>query len=379
MDCPYWEQLQYIGDTRIQILMTYALSLEDRLPRKAIDIYRKSIGGLSPFPSSNFPSRSDLIIPPFSLWWIGMVHDAALWRGSQRLAGERLPACWWILDHFLQNRSPDGMVRSPRGWNYVDATAFPGGEPVGADEGQVSGLLNWQLVLALDAVADLEEWTGEPERCHRARRLATELAEACCKHLWNDQRMALADDPGHTGFSEHGQALGLLSGRLPPEFESQAAKALRGNPDLARAGLYFSHYVCLALHRAGDGEALLKRIRTWETFLKAGLCTFPEHDLAGRSDCHAWSAHPLFQMLHSVAGIRPGALGFQRVLIEPQPGSLPAFEARMPHLAGDIEVTMTRRGTSRQFTIHLPPGLGGSFVWNRVPNRLQPGNQVFTV
>src|SRR5262249_50077710 len=42
MDTPYWERLQYGGDTRIQILLSYTVGGDDRLPRQAIEAFNDS-------------------------------------------------------------------------------------------------------------------------------------------------------------------------------------------------------------------------------------------------------------------------------------------------------------------------------------------------
>jgi hypothetical protein len=62
MDCPYYEQLMYVGDTRLQALVTYVLSRDDRLPRKALLLFDASrqTSGLT---RSQHPSQVTLLIP----------------------------------------------------------------------------------------------------------------------------------------------------------------------------------------------------------------------------------------------------------------------------------------------------------------------------
>ena len=79
MDTPYYEQLQYVGDTRIQALISYAVAGDDRLARQAIEAF-----DASRFPDgitrSRYPSSLPQTIPTFSLLWIGMLHDYWMYR-----------------------------------------------------------------------------------------------------------------------------------------------------------------------------------------------------------------------------------------------------------------------------------------------------------
>ncbi|MBL8066659.1 MAG: family 78 glycoside hydrolase catalytic domain, partial [Chthonomonadaceae bacterium] len=77
-DCPYYEQLQYAGDTRIQILLHSFLSRDRRLQRNAVEQFSWSLlpSGLT---QSRYPSRVQQVIPPFSLFWILMLMDQVLY------------------------------------------------------------------------------------------------------------------------------------------------------------------------------------------------------------------------------------------------------------------------------------------------------------
>ena len=72
MDSAYWEQLQYVGDTRLQMLISYAVSGDARLAAQAIDAFAGSDvdGGLV---EGAWPSRGSNSIATFSPLWIAML------------------------------------------------------------------------------------------------------------------------------------------------------------------------------------------------------------------------------------------------------------------------------------------------------------------
>ena len=72
--------------------------------------------------------------------------------------------------------------------------------------------------------------------------------------------------------------------------------------------------------------------------LSLGLTTWAEKPEPTRSDCHAWSAHPNFDLLATVAGIESAGPGFSKVTIQPRLGALQQLKATLPHPLGDITV-----------------------------------------
>ncbi|MCC7204082.1 MAG: hypothetical protein IT441_03310, partial [Phycisphaeraceae bacterium] len=193
LDCPYYEQLMYVGDTRLQALTGYAIDPDDRLQRKALATFDASRrpDGLT---QSRYPSWRMQIIPPFSLWWIGMVHDFARWRDAPGLVRALLPGVHAVLEAFLLHQRPDGLVELPGGWNFTDWVRGWRNGVGPKDPSGLSGLVNWQLILALQEAAELDEQAGEPELAARWRRLAQQIGGLLVKRFWDESHGLLADD-----------------------------------------------------------------------------------------------------------------------------------------------------------------------------------------
>lgn len=352
MDCPYYEQLMYAGDTRLQILVSTVLTRDDRLARRALRLFDRARlpNGLTP---ARVPSRVSVEIPPFSLCWLNMVHDFALWRDDAPFVRSLLPGVRAVCDAFARHIGEDGLYYSPVGWNFVDAArGWSDGVPPDGEFG-VSGVLCWHAALAFRLAGELESWHGEPELAQLQRRRARELAAATEGALWNESRGLYADDLGHGRWSEHAQSLAILSGLLSSERRERVGAGLLEADDLTRTTFYFAHYLFEAYRAVGQIEPFFARLSDWHKLVENGLKTTVENREPTRSDCHAWGAHPLFHFFATVAGIRPAAPGFARVEIAPNVGHLEWMRARMPHPRGEIEVNWDGDGVE----VRLPEGV----------------------
>jgi hypothetical protein len=101
--------------------------------------------------------------------------------------------------------------------------------------------------------------------------------------------------------------------------------------------------------------------------------TWPEIPGNSRSDSHAWTAHPLYDLLTLAAGIEPASPGFATVRITPHLGNLPSLTAAFPHPEGLIHVQYRRQNSELDSVITLPPKLTGTFVFNAKTWPLHPG------
>lgn len=374
MDCPYYEQLQYVGDVRLQVLATYTFTRDDRLPRKAILQFDQSrkISGIT---QSRYPSRIMQIIPPFSLWWIGMVHDYAMWRDDIEFVRDRMPGVRAVLDAFRRWVNNDNLLEAPNGWNFMDwVPSWGNGIPPDGDKG-VSGVINWQFILILGLAAELEEMLGERELAKRNQKLAYQVRKSAEEAFWHQDRGIFADNLAKTRFSEHTQCLALLSGNIDESKRNSVIHGLLHDPDLERTTIYFTHYLFETYRLIRRMDRFFERMSLWFDLKRLGFKTTFEHPEPSRSDCHAWGAHPIYHYFASVLGIRPAESGFRKVRIEPQIWPLTWAKGKLPHPKGFISVDLTIKDNKLYGSIELPEDTFGTLTYSGMTLNLKPGKQ----
>jgi hypothetical protein len=369
-DCPYYEQLQYAGDTRIQALISLYVAGDDRLMRQAISAFDVSrlASGLT---QSRYPSYETQIIPPYSLFWIVMVHDFWMLRDDRAFVESQLTGIRGVIDWYERHLDETGLLGPTPWWNFVD-WSFPRGVAPGADEGH-SSIVALQFVYAVDRAAELSAALGREHEAVHYRRLADRTREAVYDLCWDAERGLLADTPEKASFSQHATAMGVLTGAVPQAEQAAAMQRLITDPSLIQTSYYYRFYLDEAVRAAGLASTYVDRLGPWHDMLDLGLTTFAEQADPTRSDAHAWSSSPNYHFLATVCGIRPAAPGFESVLIEPAPGSLTWIEGRMPHPSGTLLVRLEVREDRLIGRVDLPVGVAGVFRWNGTEVALDSG------
>lgn len=379
MDCPYYEQLQYIGDTRIQALISYYNSGDDRLARNAINLmdHSRLAEGLT---LSRHPSFSPQIISTFSLWYIGVLHDYWMYRPDSNFVKGKLEGERTILDFFSKYQQPDGSLKGVPYWKFVDWVNWYYGTPP-VDKNGNSSIMDLQLLWAYQEAAEMESRMGMPAYATLYRQKAILLKQTIQNKYWVPARHLYSDTEDKNSFSQHANSLAILTGVANDTELKTIAKNMLADTSLMQCTIYFKYYLHQALVKAGLGDDYMNWLGIWRDNIKMGLTTWAEtSDLQNnRSDCHAWGASPNIEFYRTVLGIDSYAPGFGKIKIEPHLGTLTNLSGEIPHPNGKVAVAYFLDKGKWDIKISLPPKTSGVFIWKAKKYLLKAGNNLLVI
>ena len=129
-----------------------------------------------------------------------------------------------------------------------------------------------------------------------------------------------------------------------------------------------------ALKKSENRELYFKMLGSWKEMLNEGLTTFKEGPEPSRSDCHAWSASPLYHYYSLICGIEPVGAHFTEIKIAPVFGPLKWLRANLTHRLGIVGLDLRKNNKNNiSGEIKLPAGLNGTFYWNDKKVSLKSG------
>lgn len=375
-DCPYYEQLQYIGDTRIQALISYYNTNDARLARNALTMmdHSRLAEGVT---HSCYPSNGTQVISTFSLWYICMLHDYWMYRGDDIFIKDKLVGERAVLDFFSKYQQADGSVKNTPYWAFVDWAGNLAGDVNGPDG--CAAIYDLQLLWAYQWAAEMEAKIGLPDYARLYSEKATQLKTTINRKYWNEAKGLYADNINKNGYSQHANALAILTGVAAPANIPTICHKMLTDSSLTQCSIYFKYYLHQALIKGGLGNDYINWLDKWRENIKMGLTTWAEYSDVNttRSDCHAWGSSPNIEFFRTVLGIDSYAPGFRKVRIEPHLGGLTDAGGEIPHPNGKIAVKYKLRNGRWKIAISLPGNTSGILIWKAKTYVLKTGENAF--
>ena len=364
MDCPYYEQLQFAMDTRLEALFTYAVTNDHALVRKAlIDFHYGMLPeGLT---YGKYPSVYIQVLSTFSLHYIYMLWEYYNQTGDMETVRICRGDVDRILDYYDARIGTDGLVGRLDFWEFVDwqdAWQDSAGIPKALEKGP-STIINLMYAYALDCAACMSDAAGrkglaEEYRCRR-KALLDRIQTLC----WDEERTMYREGPDYPQFTQHAQAWAVLNDLTEKNESAKILSAAIESEDCLKCSFSTSFEWFRALEKAGMYPQMRTCLDRWIGLLDLDCTTCPEEPNHARSDCHAWSALPMFEMMRTMAGIHPVRPGSREVLITPQLMDLPDLEGTVVTPGGAIQFYYQKTdGAAIRYAFRLPEGMRAKVI-----------------
>ena len=176
--------------------------------------------------------------------------------------------------------------------------------------------------------------------------------------LWNETLSAYRDGMTTAHSAWHTTLYMLAFGLIPLDRRTKAWETVTalsvGKPTLCNPGNVYPAFWALEAFYANasdyghTGLAYLTCNGTngWASMIRLGATTtmeaWNEEEKPNLTWSHPWAASPSEAVIRLLFGVRPMLPGFERILVQPQPGSLPWGNATVPSLRGAVSVAFAQ-------------------------------------
>jgi len=335
------------------------------------------------YPAGKFPGDFD--------WTVEWGAAAALlpwlhyeWYGDADILRENFDLMRRFTDH-VGEVARDGLAPGGLGDWYDYGHGQPPG-PSRFTPPALSATATWALCAL--SVARAAEVLGRPDDAKRYRDLHARIARDFQRHFQDPQTRKLR----HRGSPQCANAMALCAELVAPADRPPLLADLIA--DLAQRGWQqtpgdVGHvYFIRALARAGRSDVLHRVYSrdgtgSYGGILKKGLTSLPETwdaTMDGyQSLNHCMLGHVMEWFYGYVAGIRqaPGSVGWQSILIAPNPGPLARAEATVQTPRGRVSSRWRRDGGTFRLEADVPRGVAATAILpSGARQPLRPGRQV---
>ena len=362
VDCPYYEQQQYDMDSCLEMLFTFRLTDDARMPLKSLTdlAHSQMADGML---QANYPSTDVQIIPDFTLFWVLMLREYLRHTGTDAPSREPVRALLGTMDKslgvFENYMTEDGLIGPTPYWPFVDwVPGWPVGVPNGGREEPLT-VTCLMYAAALRAGSEICRTLGRTERAAEYERRAEAIIGRVNALCYDTDAGLYRNTPSRREFSQHTTLWAVLSGAVSgEEAGSLVDRTFDGHVPAAVCTFSMNHYLFRALEAAGRYKTYAPRLlEGWQHMLELHCTTWCENPDSPRSECHGWSSAPIYEFSRMILGAFPTQDGWNCVSVQPfLPDGVTFAEGTVPTPHGTLSIRWDRDGSSFTLTVRKPEG-----------------------
>lgn len=354
VDCPHFEQQQYDMDSYLEAMYALKISGDTRLVKKAISDLAQSQqpSGLL---RANYPSRMTQIIPTFSIYWLMLLHDYYVYSGDSEFVKPYLGTVDKILWAFHNLLNENGLVSSSH-WPFVDwAKTFRGGVP---SDGVLSPICvySMQYSAGLKCAAHLCKLLGREALSKEYMSRKEALDKAVRIYFRNEEKGYYNDTLTTAAFSQHTAIWAILSEIETGENAVRLARIMM-DPKTVSCSFSMGFFLFRALEKVGMYDLAEANLKGFQTMLDLNCTTWCENPDDPRSECHGWSASPLYEFTTGILGVKQTGIGYKSIEINPTPWHLTHAEGAVPTPLGIVSVAWKKIDGKIHLSYSAPRGM----------------------
>ncbi len=353
-DCPYYEQEQYLMDTRMQILYTYYVSGDDKMVRRTLRDFA-SVQQADGLVLARTPDVLPQIIPGFALYYIFILYDHYTHFGDLSLVKSYLHVVDGILHYFSEHLSEKGLVKQSGFWDFIDwadgwirpCCILP------LEKDEELSIYTLMYATALKRAAVLHEALGNYDTAHHYICDANLHTADVKTYCFDEEKSLFADGPNKKLYSMHAQIWAVLSGAVDTEMGRtilQKALSLKAQPTYSYSYDYFR-----ALEMCGMYEERSTMLKALRKLIALNSSTIPEEPNDPRSECHGWGAIVLYEYAASDVGLRVDEPNHM-LYVKPYIHEFNHAEATVPFCGGLATAKWKKENDTFTLSVQAPKG-----------------------
>ena len=349
-DCPYYEQLQYTMDSRLQMLFSYYISNDHRLIKRCIELFHSSRNDEGML-QSRVPCQFPQVIPQFALHFVFMLSDFVRYAGDLDFAKQYMSTVDGVLNWFESKVTEKRLVGETGYWPYFDwVEGWNDGVPPAEFDGGAT-VISLVYSYALQEAAYIAKALGYDDS-HYIQR-SDNLINSVNTYCYDEHKKMYKDGEKYNNYCLHTQLWAVIAGADDGKELMNRAMAT----EMPKPSYSMAFFLMRALEKSGNYDLSDDVLKDWKDMVNKHCTTWVEDPIGERSECHAWGSMPIYEFMAVRLGVRPLAYGYNIIGIKPYINGLNYASGTVCTVKGNVNVNWKKENNVFSLCVISPKGV----------------------